>query len=105
MKVQHLQPREAQAITFYRQRMHMSISHIAEIVERSTRTVAKTISKNRYIHKQWDKRRWPNLMKQRGERTFKHSLAALSWFYSVWLDGLISDISLLTGKTAKGEPP
>lgn len=101
----HIKPREAAAIVYYRHRLHLSVSHISIIVERSTRTVTRLLSKNRWLHKQWDKRRWPDLMKRRGERLFQGTLAILSWFYSVWVMGDISNIDLLSGKTAEGEPP
>jgi hypothetical protein len=101
----HLKPREAQAIVFYRVRMHLSISHIANIVERSTRTVAKLLGKNCFVHRLFDKRKNPNIMRVRGESWFRRSYGMLSWFYSVWVDCLVHDIRLLDGRTGRGEKP
>lgn len=100
----HLQPREAAAIVFYRARMHLSISHIAQIVERSTRTVAKLLSKNS-IHKLFDKRHLPPKCRHGDEHRFIQNQAILSWFYSVWVDFLVRDIRLLDGRTGRGEKP
>lgn len=101
----HLKPREAAAIVFYRARMHLSISHIAKIVERSTRTIAKLLSKNWYVHKLYDKRHLPPKCRHGDEHRFIQDQALLSWFFSVWVDFLIQDIRLLDGRTGRGEKP
>jgi hypothetical protein len=100
----HLKPREAAAIVFYRTRMHLSISHIAKIVERSTRTIAKLLSKNS-IHKIFDKRKLPPSCRRYDESSFRRQYGLLSWFYSVWVDFSVHDIRLLDGRTGRGEKP
>jgi hypothetical protein len=83
----------------------MSISHIAKLTERSTRTIMKLLSKNSYVHRLFDKRKLPATVRSRGETAFRNSFGTLTWFYSVWTDGLVNDIRLLDGRTGRGEKP
>ena len=101
----HLTNREASATIFYRYKMKLSITHIARLLERSTRTIHKVISKNCWIHKLYDKRRWSHYVRRKGETWFRKAYARLTWFLELWKEGQIGNIQLLLGKTAEGEPP
>lgn len=105
-KIKRIAPREAAAIIYYRtSKMQMSISHIAKLCGRSTRTIHRILCKNSWIHKLYDKRRIHPRSRRMGEWWFQRKQAILSWFLEAWKDGLFSNIHLLTGETAEGKPP
>jgi len=98
--------REKAAILYYRRRMHLSISHIAKLLSRSTRSVWKILRKNlswasKKYHHWFDKRKWPRLMKMRGESWFRAKKELLEWCLYAFLIGLRDDIEVLKGE----EPP
>jgi len=100
----HLTPREASSIIFFRYRMKMSISHIAKVLDRSTRTIHKLLSKN-VSHKTFDKRKWPRFSLIHGETSFRRKEGLFSWFVELWKEGMIENITLLSGSSTVGEPP
>lgn len=97
--------REKAAILFYRKRMHMSISHIAKILSRSTRTVWKQLKglspASKKYHQWFDKRKWPKISKIRGESYFRVKKDLFEWCAYAFLIGLRDDIEVLKGE----EPP
>jgi len=82
--------------------MHMSINHIAEIMQRSTRTIGKHLYRISKKYKNgFDQRKHPPHMKRVGERIFKTKLAILQWCLCSFLGGYRDDIEVLKGE----EPP
>ena len=103
--MKRISSREASAIIFYRTKMRMSISHIAELTERSSRSIHRILCKNSWIHKLFDKRRMHPHSRRWGEIAFRKAYAGLTWFLELWKEGIISNILLLTGRTLEGKPP
>ena len=97
--------REKASILFYRTRMKLSISHIARILERSTRTVWRVLKElspaGKKCHLWYDKRKWPHIIKRRGESWFRAQIRLLQACCWAFLIGLRDDIEVLLGE----EPP
>ena len=93
--------REAAAIVFYRRRMKLSVNKIAMILERSTRTVQRVLVKNAWVHRRFDNRKLPDMVKVRGQQWFRAKLRLLQWCAYAFLAGLRDDIEVLLGE----EPP
>lgn len=94
--------RERVATLYYRKRMRLSISHIAKILGRSTRTIHKIIkgisSASKKYHPSFDKRKLPKLMKTRGESWFRAKKVLLQWCAYVFLIGISDSIEVLLGE-------
>ena len=94
----HLLRREASAICYYRSNKHYSMNQIAMILDgRSTRTVQRIILKNKWVYKLYDNRHLPRNVKIIASRIFRKKLRMLQWCLTMFLMGMVNDISVLSG--------
>ena len=96
-----LMQREAAAIVYYRSKKCYSMNQIAQILQRSTRTVKIFIDRNAWIHKLMDLRRLPHQTKRISSRVFQRKLNMLQWCCYAFLMDFRNDIEVLNGD----EPP